>query len=173
MRYPGPHRHETLLKVASLAIALLLFLFALSILGAKRQDRPKKVDFSPVATSPSPQTIEGSTTLRLFDQANDHPLAGRSVAFLLYGNCSAGADCPSATPLILTTDADGRVKIDQKTISQKPKIYVTGYRLDSYFDFLKPEAPNQLTLYRPKEGHKLTYDITLEEIPIWLTPVTP
>lgn len=173
MRYPGPHRYEIWLKGASLAVALLLFILALSLVGTKRQNTAKKVDFLPATASPALKTTENSTILRLYDQANGQPLSGRSVAFLLYGNCPAGAECPSATPLILTADAEGRVTIDQETISQKPKIYVTGYRLDSYFDFLKPDSPNQLTLYQPQEGHKLTYDITLEEVPVWLVPVTP
>lgn len=166
MRYPGPHRHERVLRTSILSAALLLFLIGLlAAIGkeshltrtsAAQLSRPSQVPTVSAAAEPT-------TTLRLFSEQTKQPLSGRSVAVMTDEN-SVGQ------PPVLTADAAGRVTVPRSLLRARPKLYVTGYKLDTYFVFPSAEKPDQLLLYTSVDGAKLVYDIAVEEVPIWLKP---
>lgn len=174
MRYPGHYRHEQPIRWLTLLISLSLFLVGLNVAGRKQgrlQAQPLPGETSQAPAQPQPTaTDEGVTRLRLYNIKTGLAVAEQSVALMLLGSCSSGAACPASSPQIVKTDSDGKVVVAQSVIRQKPKLYVSGYKLDTYFSFLNPQKPNELTLYAVAEGAKLAYDISTEEIPVWLTP---
>lgn len=174
MRYPGSYRHQKTVRAIVLLAAVAVFAISLS-LALHKQQRVTAMNYPiayPSASVPNPTpTDEAAVVFRLYDGLTNQPLSGQSIALIALSSCPAGQACPAASPTVMTADQDGRVRLPQSLVRLSPKLYVSGYKLDNYFSFLRPDQPNQLTLYQAIEGVKLTYDISIEEVPIWLAPV--
>ncbi len=177
MRYPGPHRHEHSLRALFGTAAFLFFIFGL--MAFARTERAGTVAAKTVvaprvfAPSPSPSPI-AVTYVRLFDGVTHQALAGEAIALVTTPSCALTGPCPTTSPLVLTADANGQITVAQALLRQQPKLYAAGYKLDTYFAFLAPDQPNQLTLYKPIDtggsGAKINYDLNLDTIPIGLSP---
>lgn len=172
MRYPGPHRHEKLVRRLFFVAALFIFVVGLLAVTAKvNLTTPPQAQNVSISLQPQPTpTFDAVTLLKLMDERTSQPLAGQSVAVMATGGCVPGAACPLSSPLVFTATTDGQVAIPQPILRQRPKLYVTGFVMDSYFSFLNEESPNELTLYKSVDGAKLVYDVTREVVPVWLAP---
>lgn len=173
MRYPGPHRHHLLLRSVTLLVAVALFVVGLTAASAKQRHESEKnrrnYSFSKLIPSPTP-TDEGAARLRFYDQVTGQPLSGQSVAFVATASCPPGGACPAASPLVYGLDEQGRVVVPRSLLTAIPKLYVSSYKLDTYFAFLSTDRPTELTLYKAPDEARLTYDVAAEEVPIWLAP---
>lgn len=174
MRYPGNHRHEKIVKVVVAVLALAIFMIGLRAANLKqnqlRADSNKAIYANvQLGDSPNPSPTP-KTSLRFYNLKTKQPLSGQSIVFLLNPDC-VSSPCPASSPIIFNADSQGRVVISHDFLKQRPKLYAAGFKLDAYFAFLNPSNPNLITLYEPLEGTKLTYDLSLEEIPIALMPI--
>lgn len=178
MRYPGRHRHESLWRGLALLVSLTIFLAGLILVQGKNNPDPKAASQvtrlpSPTPfinkTSPSPATV--TTRLKMVDGITGWPLAGQSIAILAAIPCFSSSPCPATTPMVLTADGEGLISLDQSIIQNQPKFYAAGYQLDSYFAFLNPDRPTELTLYKSLPDLKKTYDIMADVVTIGLTPI--
>lgn len=174
MRYPGPHQHERLTRQLIFGMALIIFLIGLA--AANHKDRPdtQSIDQKPTS-SPAPATTplavnQTTAVLRLLDEKTKKPLAGQSVAVITLPDCVVASVCPTSSPLIVTADSTGRISLPTVIVRARPKLYAAGYKLDSYFSFLDQQKPSFLTVYKPVEGTKASFDISIEEAIIGLTP---
>jgi hypothetical protein len=162
------------LSITLTALAVFGFGFRSAYLK-NNQVTADQIQPAPTATStslesPVPVSPASTVTLQLFDRLTKAPLSGQSIVILGSVECLT-PPCPASTPLVITADERGRISVSRETVQLRPKIYAAGYRLDTYFSFLDSAQPTILTLYEPIEGTKVNYDITLESIPIGLTPV--
>lgn len=173
MRYPGSHKHEKVMKLTVTLTALAIF--GLGWQAAYLKGRAVQADqFKPVVApktvdSPAP-TPTSMATLQIYDGLTKKLLTGQSIVILTSVECQS-QPCPTSTPLVLTADDRGRIVLSQEKLRLRPKIYAAGYKLDTYFSFLDVTNQNILTLFEPMDGTKVNYDITLESVPIGLTPV--
>lgn len=174
MRYPGRHRHESLVRAVGLLLSLSIFLTGL-ILVQRKNDRTSQASTlpSPVSsvTAPRPAPTTAVSIVKLIDGATGRPLSGQSIAILVTLPCLENKFCPAATPLVASADQEGRITVNQSVLLGQPKLYAAGYKLDAYFAFLDPNRPSELTLYKTIPGYKSTFDITIDEVVIGLSPV--
>ncbi len=174
MRYPihQPVSASGRWLIAFLAVGLLVI--SLYLVTTTWQPASADADFNFYSPSPRAslvaQVAGEMSTLQLFDSRSLAPLAGQSVAVIPQQECPVSQICPEPSPLIVVADQVGRIKLTNIVIHQRPKLYLPGYKMDTYFSFLNPDDANELTLYQPLPGTKLNYQAGKEDIPVGLVP---
>jgi hypothetical protein len=149
-----------------------LFLFGLGLYGANQKIN-RQLQASELLPLPrlSPTPTPRGTKLQFFTSKDLIPLPNISIQLRAESFCTSDAPCVAANPELYTTDTAGMIVVPTETIQQQPIIAVDGYRKDSYFIYLNPESPTELTLYNAPGDVKRSYDIRHEIIPIYLDPL--
>lgn len=174
MRHPHHIRQERAKQSLLFIVAVLFFLFALTLFDKRRLHKPVATQPQPTPTYATPTSnikANAITHLVLYDDITQQALTNQSVAFVVTSDCDQAAlACPSTDPVVLTTDNEGNVSVNQTLIKKEPRLYVAGYRIAKYFTFIKPEEPETLTVLKPINNAKSFYNITNDTIPLGLTP---
>lgn len=174
MRYPYHSSLSSWQKFAMFGFAITLFSGALTIAVQTRfpiQASHYRGNVAGLATETQP--VQQTVTFKLFNAGTVQPIIHKSIVVTPTLDCDMSTTCPAPSPLVLVTDSEGKVKIDKSLTQHRPKLYVTGFRIDRYFGYITPSMPDTLTVYEPLPGLKTSYDTTREEIPLGLEPIEP
>lgn len=172
MRYPGRTHQERQLQIVAILAAVIFFAFSISVFTKTQRNQSIAVPNQEKIITPAPSiSLTSKKTLAFYNSITGDPLKNQSIAFLLTSECVIDTPCPTSTPLVLTTNENGEIPIDESVIRQKPKLYAAGYKIDRYFSLINDSNPNELTVLKPVPGRKAIYSVDKESAAIGLTPV--
>lgn len=172
MRYPGKAHDERYWRTLAFASALVIFVGGLGAAKIKIDANvPADQPAVAVTRQPSPTPTELAIRFRLTDQKTGQAIARQEVTFYPAMSCELPTTCNATSPIKVTTDETGELIVSGDLVSQKPQLYVVGYKMDRYFTVLDPHQPNQISLYYVTTADKVTYDSEKEVVPVALIPV--